>query len=164
MNVVSAGRIVVGVSPSPAGLAALRYAVAEARRRSVPEIVAVRVWIDPDYGRRSASLWADELRRAARAIIDTAVAEALGSVPADLTIYACTPQGRTGLVLADLVGDHAALLVLGARRGFGSGPAGHCMRRVGCPVIVVPPPALAEAERGWSRGLDRELRRLTGNR
>ncbi|WP_436536112.1 universal stress protein [Actinoplanes sp. HUAS TT8] len=164
MKSVAAGRIVVGVSPSPSGLAALRYAVAEARRRAVPEVVAVRAWIDPDYGRRSTSLWSDGLRRAARATIDTAIAEALGSVPGDLAILACTPQGRTGPVLAELVGEHAELLVLGARRRIGFGPAGYCARRVGCPVIVVPPSALVEAERGWGRGFDRELRRLTENR
>jgi hypothetical protein len=37
------GRVVVGVSRSLAGLQALRYAVAEARRRVAP-LVAVRAW------------------------------------------------------------------------------------------------------------------------
>lgn len=47
-------RIVVGVSPSLAGLAALRLAVDEARRRGIGQIIAVRSWPDAQPGPVSA--------------------------------------------------------------------------------------------------------------
>ena len=42
-------RIVVGVDPSPAGQAALRWALAEAVARAVP-LLAVRTWLTPVFG------------------------------------------------------------------------------------------------------------------
>ncbi|WP_369077114.1 universal stress protein [Paractinoplanes maris] len=57
------GKVVVGISSSLAGLEALRFAIAEARRRQAT-LMAVRAWSCNNSG-RARSLW--EWERTARA-------------------------------------------------------------------------------------------------
>jgi nucleotide-binding universal stress UspA family protein len=158
-----AGRVVVGISASLSGLAALRFAVAESRRRGLTEVVAVRAWPDPQPGRRPPP-WADELRQASVAVINTAVAAAFLAPPTDLTVATRMPRGRPGPVLVDLVDEHD-LIVVGTRRlrRLGIGVARYCVRHAPCPVIVVPPPTLATPAltRRFTRTLDRELRDIS---
>jgi nucleotide-binding universal stress UspA family protein len=157
---MSPGRIVVGVSTSLPGLAALRYAVGEARRRGLGAITAVRAWPDPDHGRQSSPLWAGDLARASVHEIDAAIAAAFGLPPADVTITKQCPPGRPGLALADAAGD-SDLIVVGSRRHrwFGTGVARLCIRHAPCPVLVIPPPVPVARISG--RRMDEELRRMT---
>ncbi len=162
MNSPLPGRVVVGASTSLPGLAALRYAVAEGRRRGLTAITVVRTWPDADHGRKPAPPWAAELARASGRLIEEAVDAAFGRAPARIALVHCTPGGRPGPALVDQVDDDDDLIVLGSRRRrwLGAGVARHCIRLAPCPVIVVPPPALADLR--WSSSLDTELRRLTG--
>ncbi|HWS39262.1 MAG TPA: universal stress protein [Actinoplanes sp.] len=155
-------RIVVGVSTSLPGLAALRYAVAEGRRRGLTAITVVRTWPDPDHGRKPPPPWAADLARASTRVIDEAVSAAFGMRPARIVLLNSTPRGRPGPALVDLVDSTDDLIVLGSRRRrwLGSGVARHCIRLAPCPVIVVPCPA--PASRFPAPNLDDELRRLTG--
>lgn len=156
------GRIVVGVSTSLPGLAALRYAVAEGRRRGLTAITVVRSWPDADHGRKPSPPWAAELARASAQLIDEAVTAAFGMLPTRIALLHSTPRGRPGPALVDLVDDADDLIVLGSRRHrwLGSGVARHCIRLAPCPVLVVPPPSLSTSR--WTGGPDAELRRLTG--
>lgn len=75
-------RVVVGVSQSLAGLAALRYAVAEARRRNAP-LYTVRAWALPSHWRGLAvDAWQRELREASHRYVVEAFDAALGGPPA----------------------------------------------------------------------------------
>ncbi|GAA1658747.1 universal stress protein [Actinoplanes couchii] len=165
MNLHNRGRVVIGVSLSLSGLAALRHAVAEARRHMFGEVVAVRSWVDVEYGWRQPPRPADELARASAAVLDRAFDQAFVTMPADVRITRHTPRGKPGPVLADLAADDTALIVVGSRRArwLGTGVAGQCIRYAPCPVMVVPPPLLARrtATSVLTGGLDRELRRLT---
>ncbi|GLY04123.1 universal stress protein [Actinoplanes sp. NBRC 101535] len=153
------GRIVVGVSASLPGLAALRYAVAEARRRGRTAVTAVRAWPDPDHGSKPPPSWAADLMRSCAAEIGTAIDEAFGPAPDGITFVVRTPRGRPGPALADLLTEDD-LLVLGTRRRrwLGPGTARYCLRFAPCPVVVVPAPRITAG--GRARDLDDELRRL----
>jgi nucleotide-binding universal stress UspA family protein len=110
------GRVVLGVSQSLAGLEALRYAVAEARRRQTT-LYAVRTcyfatpWQGSDVDR-----WRAELTDEARRYVEEAFDLALGGPPADVDVVICTPNGRTDAVLTRLADDRSDILVLGAGR------------------------------------------------
>jgi nucleotide-binding universal stress UspA family protein len=156
-------QIFVGVSASLSGLAALRFAVAEARRRGLRRITAVRAW--PDHGRDRPAPWAPDRRHACLAQIDTAVATAFATRPLDVLILPRMPPGRTpGRALVRLVEDEGDLIVVGTcrRRRLGGGVGGYCARHLACPVVIVPPPLMAGRAhtRRITRSLRRELDRL----
>ncbi len=127
-------RVVVGVDRSPQGLAALRAAAWEAGRRGMP-LHAVRVEM----------VWPDSDLRT----IDAAFGEALGGVPAGISVRRCLqspPVPRALTAYADGADD---LLVVGSSgRGWwhavwcGS-VSRACLRRARCAVLVVPAPPLA---------------------
>lgn len=143
-------KVVVGISSSLSGLEALRFGIAEARRRRVP-LVAVRVW-QLYTGGRARPTW--EFERAvaaeARRCISEAFRTAVGEVPRDLDVVVRAPTGRIDTVLKDHITGPADLLVIGAaRRSWLSGATVRgCARGAGCPVVVVPPPELARAVGG----------------
>jgi nucleotide-binding universal stress UspA family protein len=154
----AAGRIIVGVSTSLSGLAALRFAVAEARRRDAAQVIAVRCW--PDRGAAGASqMWIEEIALSGVAEIGAAISSAFVVPPRDVTIVAQTPAGHPGSALVGLADEDADLIVLGSRHGFrvGSGIVGYCLRHAPCPVIVVPPPSMVG--RGGARRLVRTMHR-----
>jgi nucleotide-binding universal stress UspA family protein len=156
-------QIVVGISTSLSGLAALRFAVAEAGRRGLRRITAVRTW--PDYGRDRPSPWAPDRRRACLEQIDTAVATAFATRPVDISILPRMPPGTPGEVLVRLVENDGDLIVVGTSRRLrlGGGVGGYCARHATCPVVIVPPPAMAgrAQTRRITRSLRRELDRLS---
>jgi len=149
------GRVVVGIDDSPAGLAALRCAVALARSRGA-QLVAVRAWAlglprhgglrhhrgrtpvviafhGAEPGHAAVSLTKRALREA--------VPDALGDV--DLTIE--TPEGNPGPVLTQIASGDADVLVVGTTPGpslkrvvHGSVSA-YCTTHAHCPVTVVTP-------------------------
>ncbi len=139
--------VVVGVSESEGGMAALRFAFAEAQRRHV-ELVAVRSW------------WAHEVRLTGsvlpissldlpsqpdRALLDRCVALVRDQVPTVPVRTVLT--GQEPDIAFDQEMPDAALLVLGCRRGEHArrarlGPiTSWATRHVDYPVVVVGHPA-----------------------
>jgi nucleotide-binding universal stress UspA family protein len=135
-------RVVVGVDGSLTGLAALRFAVAEAGRRQVP-LFAVRAATTG-------------LPCADRAAIATAFWEALGTVPADLEIYQEVAMLGIRDALRASATDARDLVVVGAGGKGGwhalwSGSvARSLLRGARCPVVAVPGPEMARAVH-WPR-------------
>jgi nucleotide-binding universal stress UspA family protein len=138
-------RVFVGVDRSIPGLAALRFAVDEARRRSAP-LHAVRV------GAHVTLPEAEE--------IDMAFAEALGGVPNDVVVHRELLVGPVAETLTRRAHYPTDVLIVGTdggrrRRVFGSGSISRaCVRRARCPVLVIPGPEMAEeiAARGGRAG------------
>ena len=146
--------LVVGISRSPASWWALAWAVGEARRRGA-RLMLVSVFRPPifpsaaDAGQGYRGVPRDPYaERAARsnALIQTAIDQALGKMPGDVTTERIVISGRPAAALTGLAtgGD---VLVLGARhRGWlrrlapGS-VARACARRTDCLVVIVPEPS-----------------------
>ncbi len=159
-------KVIVGVSVSPAGLEALRWAVGEARRRGVA-LVAVRSW-QLTASPRSRQLWEWEqaMRAEARRCVLEAFRCGLGGLPADVEVLMSTPAGAAGVALKDVVEEPGDLLVVGAsrRRWFGGVTRG-CVRSAGCAVLVVPPPVLASVPgRRLAHEVEVALARVAGDR
>ena len=146
----SDGTVIVGVSHSLPGLAALRFAVAEARRRGMP-LHAVRAWPVPATTRAgSIVLWRDVLAVEAHRYVGEAFNSAFGGLPDGVDVTVVVSGGRADIALKEAACDDADLLVVGApasRWGHSRIVRG-CTRGAPCPVIVVPPPELARAL-GW---------------
>jgi nucleotide-binding universal stress UspA family protein len=154
-------RVIVGVDGSYGSLEALRVAVAEARRRQCPLIVAHA--LENAVG---ADGWL-VAESAGYQVIEQSVAEALGSLPTDLeVIHSVVEFVSPGRALVYLSSDPGDLIVVGAKvvRGLGrlrrSGTDTYCVRHAACPVLVVPPPALLRLvrtsrreRRDWQRGI-----------
>ncbi|WBB65242.1 universal stress protein [Micromonospora sp. WMMD812] len=159
----AAGRIVVGVDRSFAGLQALRTAVRLARRDGAP-LHAVRAWTFVPLWRPGTMpwLWQEEFARAARCYVRDAFNAALGGVPRDVTVRVVDEQGYAGQVLVDHAWRETDLLVVGSphRGRFGTG-GGHvtryCVKRAAVPVVTVPAPDWAHADtiRRFGRAVDR---------
>ncbi len=125
-------RVFVGVDRSGPGLAALRVAVDEARRRGAP-LHAVRVH--------------PELTLGAAREIDAAFADALGEVPTDLVIHRELLVGKVADTLTARARRPTDLLVIGSRgAGRRTARAGSIsravLRRARCPVLVVCEPVV----------------------
>ncbi|MYW66718.1 universal stress protein [Streptomyces sp. SID8379] len=133
-----AGRVVAGVSGSPASLAALRSAVDQARRSGRP-LVAVVAWEPPEgeklYSRRPDREWALHWETEARVTLARAFEDAVGGVPSDIEVALRVVRGRPGPVLVELAAAPGDLLVIGGHRG----PVHrHARRHAWCPVLTVP--------------------------
>jgi nucleotide-binding universal stress UspA family protein len=137
-------RVIVGVDRSIPGLAALRFAVAEATRRGVP-LHAVRVL-------REFTL--EECRE-----IDEAFEDAFGGLPKGVQIHREVLVGPVAEALTRRAHYATDVLVVGTdARGwwrslwFGS-ISRSCLRRAHCPVLVVPGPEMslrARRRRRWT--------------
>jgi len=160
--------VVVGIDESLAGLAALRYAVGEARRRECG-LRAVRVWqvgafraYDAGLGEAAA---AQAVAEDAAAMVRRAFESAMGGVPRDIEIQAGVVEGAVVPALIAQITSADDVLVVGTsrRRGLGrlSAVDRHCVRIAPCPVVVVPAPELARANgrRALAREVQREARR-----
>lgn len=150
-------RVVVGVSQSLAGLQALRYAVAEARRRELP-LHAVRAWRYDAAWRGPDAQWWREIANDALDYCYGAFEVAMGGVPDDLDVTVHALQGTHDMVLSGVADDPRDLLVVGSHNA----PRWLCwlvrsvVPRVVCPVTVVPPPEFA---RDGAAALTRRLLR-----
>ena len=152
-----AGRIVVGVDDSPAGLAALRHAVSLASAAGMP-IVAVRSWalgLPRHGGRRHRPrgrghphviLYVNQAREhhACGEIVRRAFEAATGGVPRDIAVAVETPEGDPGVRLTQIATADGDILVVGKERGqsvkrlvHGS-VSSYCCEHSQCPVVVVP--------------------------
>lgn len=144
-------RVVVCVDESPAGLAALRAAVAEAGVRGLPlHALRARVTGIPCID---------------RSLIRAAFLETFGEVPTDVEIHCEVADGTIREAMAASATHSGDLIVVGNRgRGgwhafwFGSVSRG-CPRRARCAVLAIPAPALARASRRarWWRLRRRDL-------
>ncbi|MEU6658260.1 universal stress protein [Streptomyces sp. NPDC046821] len=154
------GQVVVGVSDSLGGLAALRAATEEARR-SDRVLVAVLAWEPPEGERRYARFadqeWARHRHGEARAALDRAFAEALGGPPRDVDLVCRVVRDRPGHALCATASGPDDLLVIGVhpRRLWRGRIHRYVVAHADCPVMTVPAPP------GPTRHELRALRRAT---
>jgi nucleotide-binding universal stress UspA family protein len=149
------GQVVVGIDDSPAGLAALRWAIGLARSRGA-RLVAVRAWalgLPRHGGRRHRgghspvvlTFRGTEPSLAARSLARRALRDAAASVPGDLDVTIQTPEGDPGPVLTQIASGRDDVLVVGSRPGPSLRRAVHgsvsayCTAHARCPVTVVRP-------------------------
>ena len=162
-------RIIVGVSASPGSFQALRYA-ADLARVHQATLAPVLAWLPPggDLADRShpsqylRGIWRDAAWQRLWAAIDLA----LGGVPEDVPFESDVVRGDPARVLVEIASREDDVLVIGAgRRGMlaralSSRVSRYCLAHAQCPVVAVPPPALARVShglRGWAfrhRGLN----------
>ena len=140
--------IVVGVDGSPGSSEALRWAIAEARLRSVP-MRAIHAWtysqplvpslVGYPYSTESVDYAVDDQRQAEQRL-ERATSE-LGEEH-ELEIERIVAEGSAARVLIDAVGE-ADLLVVGSRGhgGFTNLLLGsvsqQCAQHASCPVVIV---------------------------
>lgn len=142
------GRVVVGVGRSLGAYQALRYAVAEARRREVI-LVAVRTFhlANGEEGLLNAAL----LTSAAAEQVRSAFTEAVGQFPPGVEIEIVVLAGPAGSALVSVADRESDLLIIGGcgARRWGrlrtAATARFCARHSVCPVVIVPPTALARS-------------------
>jgi nucleotide-binding universal stress UspA family protein len=148
-------RIVVGVDDSRGGLAALRWAVCQARA-SGSQLVAVRSWalgLPRHGGRRHRRkqhipvvlrFVGNEQRDASAELVRQAFRSAVGGVPRDVALAIVTPEGDPGAALAEIAIADGDLLVLGTEPGRSikrlvrGSVSGYCSVHAQCPVVVIP--------------------------
>ncbi|MCZ2812062.1 MULTISPECIES: universal stress protein [unclassified Modestobacter] len=144
-------RVVVGVDGSVASRAALVEAVATAAR-SGAEVEAVAAFQLPNYWSEMSVVLGEslpELQHAVRRRAEDEVAEVLGDQPV-VSARVVTVEGPVGDALVQRAAG-AELLVVGSRSrnrlpGMVLGSAAlHCVVNARCPVMVVHPPAEADA-------------------
>lgn len=154
-------RVVVGISGSLGSLAALHRAVDEAHRRNA-EILAVLAWQPPGgehgYRRSPCPPLLSAVRAAAEDRLRTALDNAFGPAGPAVPLRAELVRAEPGTALAALADRADDLLVVGSgsgnwlRRGMRPSVTRFCVRRAGCPVLVVPRPAMLR-ELDWPRRL-----------
>ena len=145
-------RVVVGASGSPGSLRALRYARDLARAHDVT-LIPVLAWVPPGgdlADRRSPCgylrrVWADDAHKR----LHEALTAAWGHIPTDPPVQPMAERGEPGPILVTIA-DPSDLLVVGAgHRGalaqviYGR-VSRYCLAHARCPVLAVPPPALAQ--------------------
>ena len=149
------GRVVVGIDDSPAGLAALRWAIGFARSRGA-RLVAVRAWALglPRHGglRRHRShtpvviaFHGTEPGHAARSLTRRALREAAPDALGDVDVTIETPEGNPGPVLTQIASGGDDVLVVGTtprpslKRAVHGSVSAYCTAHAHCPVTVVTP-------------------------
>ncbi len=157
------GAVVVGIDGSPAGQQALRWALTEARLRTVP-LRVVHAWTFgyatlPIGGFGSmaspaalppSGLVLSEMREAAEGLIAAATAELIGDF-ADVVVEHKAVEGTAAAALIGAVGKDD-LLVVGSRGhgGFAGLMLGsvsqQCAHHAPCPVVIVHPAVTAPAD------------------
>lgn len=136
-------RVVVGVDGSLSGLAAIRAAVAEARRRALP-LLGIR-------SRTTGIACIDAT------VMTTAFIEALGAIPTDVGLELRVSMLPIRDALCAAAADPRDLIVVGTSgeglwHAIWSGSVSHAVtRHARCPVMAVPAPEMARAARRWRR-------------
>jgi nucleotide-binding universal stress UspA family protein len=148
------GRVVVGIDDSPAGLAALRWAIEFAREHGA-QLVAVRAWELglPRHGglRRHRSRIPVVITfrgtgpcHAAWNLAEGVFRAVDGHVPDDIDVRIEISEGNPGLVLTQIASRSDDVLVVGTRHGPSLRRAVHgsvssqVADHAHCPVVVVP--------------------------
>ena len=144
-----AGRVLVGTSGSPGSLHALRYGEGLARALDAV-LIPVIAWELPGGDRVGPS---GGLRQACRDLACQRLRDALmavwGDVPGDPRVQPHVERGPAGWVLVNLASRPDDVLVVGAGRRGALGRLAfskvsrYCLARAQCPVVAIPPPALA---------------------
>ena len=146
------GRVIVGTNGSPGSLQALRYGEALARAHGAV-LLPVLAWELPggDYAERVTP--SGELRQVWQNLACRQLRDALlavwGKVPDDPLVQSHLERGPAGWVLVNLACHPGDVLVVGAgRRGtlarmVFSRVSRYCLAHAQCPVVAIPPPALA---------------------
>ena len=153
----AAGRVIVGVEDSLAGLQALREAAGIARQRGM-EVLAVRACRPLSAG-ASFTCWPaagqyppfmpppspqDVSEQLARDFVDHAFSEAMGGIPHDVLVHTLISYERPHRALTEAALHEADLLVIGTSRHhpwwpFRRSPGRYCAAHTVCPVLIVPP-------------------------
>jgi nucleotide-binding universal stress UspA family protein len=149
-------RVFAGVNGSPGSLQALRYAAGLARMHD-SALIPVLVWAPPGgelADRRGPSLYLRQVwKDAAWQRLWCALDLAFGGAPAGVSIEPMVVRGEAGSVLVRVADSDDDLLVVGAGRRGASRIAAcrvsrYCLAHATCPVVAVPPSALAQMGRG----------------
>jgi nucleotide-binding universal stress UspA family protein len=146
-------RVIVGVSGSVRSVQALRRAAAEALMRDAV-LVPVHAWVPPggdlaEHRFPSPELWGTWRDAAWRRLWD-AFDTAFGGMPPDVDVEPVVVRADVPFALVELAGREDDLLVIGAgrrgplRRLWHARIPRYCIARATCPVLVVPPTALAQ--------------------
>jgi hypothetical protein len=161
------GRVVVGISLSLSGLEALRYGIAEARRRDRALFAVCAYFLNPALDSSETRQCRDEMAATALRTVHEAFDAAVGGPPDDIEVAIVTVADRADLALTRLSAGRGNLLVLGGRAPLRrmSWIVRYCLRRATCPVVVVPPPELAglATRRGVVRALLRDVEGYMGS-
>jgi nucleotide-binding universal stress UspA family protein len=169
-------RIFVGASGSGNSLRALRYAAALAQDEPAV-LYPVHAWVPPGGDladcRHPCAYLRQVWRDAAWQRLWQALDAAWGGLPAGLRVEPRALRGQPGPVLTAVADRPGDLLVVGAgRRGaimhlLGSRVSRYCLAHASCPVVAVPPAALARDAgsglrgwRAWHRALDADEAKL----
>jgi nucleotide-binding universal stress UspA family protein len=146
------GRIIAGVSGSPGSLHALRYAEGMARAHQAM-LIPVLAWEPPGGDHADRVQPSGQLRQEWQILACQRLRDALmavwGEVPRDPLVESHVERGPAGWVLVNLAGRPADVLIVGAgRRGTlarlaFSRVSRYCLAHARCPVLAIPPPALA---------------------
>jgi nucleotide-binding universal stress UspA family protein len=147
------GRVIIGASGSPGSLVALRYADVLARAHHAI-LVPVFAWEPPGGDRADQVQPSGYLRQVWQEQACQRLRDALitvwGEVPADPLVQPQVERGPAGWVLVSVACRPGDVLVIGAGRR-GTLPriaycrvSRYCAARARCPVILVPPPELAQ--------------------
>lgn len=145
--------VVVGVSPHPGGMEALRFAFTEARLRGV-DLIAIRSWGDVDWatGRLgyNSELF-DEWRRMELNVLNECLAEVEGEFT-DVPVHRALRGVRAQVALQEAA-TKAQLLVVGTHRRddhwfsrLGPVPS-WLLHHAPCPLVIVGQPHLLAEER-----------------
>ena len=158
----AAGLIFAGVSGSPGSVHALRYA-ADLARQHQAILAPLLAWVPPggELARKYPAAHLDQLSNDdAWQRLREAIGTAFGGLPPGVRTWPLVLRGPAGQVLVGAASAASDLLVIGAgRRGtplrLASGRVSrYCLRHAHCPVLAVPPPALARQAshglRGWA--------------
>lgn len=151
-------RVIVGTSGSPGSLCALRYAGHLARVHDAT-VTPVLTWIPPGgelASRRSPSfylyrVWDEDAWQQLREALDVAWG---GQQPVGLRVQLVVQRGEPGPVLTSIASEPGDLLIIGAGRRatmtrIGGGRVSrYCLAHAQCPVLAIPPPALARTPHG----------------
>ncbi|MEU1628011.1 universal stress protein [Streptomyces sp. NPDC020096] len=156
-------RVIVGVSGTLSGLAALHRAVDEARRRDAL-LVPVHAWApvggEAVYRSSPCPPLLREWENAAGRRLDTAFEQAFGGYPEGLRIHARVVRGDIGEALVHTADRPDDLLVVGTgrrgqlRRLFHGSVSRYCLARARCTVLAVPPSELLDTLERAMRGAD----------
>jgi nucleotide-binding universal stress UspA family protein len=143
MQAQTTRRVIVGVNDTLAGYQAVRYAVAQARERGVP-LVAARAFRCSG----PTAPWRDALVEANTEYVKRVFAVALGGFPADVRADIAVRDDDVVKALVKIADRGDDLLVIGGterRRWFHRRGRimRRCSREAGCPIMIVPPPAMA---------------------
>lgn len=154
MNASAREPVVVGLDRSDPGRAAVEYAAQLANREHLP-LRLVHVYEQRPYGRVPSERFSQHvgtvLQNSARRLLDETV-EVLGVVYPELEVHGVLEQGEPAAVLLEQA-KHARTLVVGSRGtgGFADLLVGstalHVAAHAACPMVAVPSPADADADR-----------------